>query len=219
VFYLHSRLLERASKLSDELGGGSLTALPIIETQAGDVSAYIPTNVISITDGQIYLESSLFNAGQRPAVNVGISVSRVGGNAQIKAMKQIAGPLRLDLAQYRDLEAFAKFGSDLDKSTQQLLRRGARMLELLKQLQYEPMPVEEQVASIFAGVKGFVDELELRDMNLFEKEFLEHMRTNHKDVLNQIADEKKLSDELSEKLGAVIKEFVNSFKLSLKTEA
>jgi F-type H+-transporting ATPase subunit alpha len=218
VFYLHSRLLERASKLSDELGGGSMTALPIIETQAGDVSAYIPTNVISITDGQIYLESNLFNAGQRPAVNVGISVSRVGGNAQIKAMKQIAGPLRLDLANYRELEAFAKFGSDLDKSTQQLLRRGAHMLELLKQGQYHPMPIEEQVASIYAGVKGFTDEIPLSHMARYESEFLEHMRSRHQDLLNAIADEKKLSDELSEKLSSLLKEFSASFKVSLKTE-
>ncbi|MDT8322622.1 MAG: F0F1 ATP synthase subunit alpha [Bacteroidota bacterium] len=218
VFYLHSRLLERASKLSDELGGGSLTALPIIETQAGDVSAYIPTNVISITDGQIYLESSLFNAGQRPAVNVGISVSRVGGNAQIKAMKQIAGPLRLDLAQYRELEAFAKFGSDLDKSTQQQLRRGAHMLELLKQGQYQPMPIEEQVASIFAGVKGFTDDIPLSEMTRYESEFLDHMRTRHAETLDAIAMEKKLSDELSAKLSSILKEFVASFKLSLKTE-
>ncbi|PLX22977.1 MAG: F0F1 ATP synthase subunit alpha [Ignavibacteria bacterium] len=218
VFYLHSRLLERASKLSDDLGGGSLTALPIIETQAGDVSAYIPTNVISITDGQIYLESNLFNAGQRPAVNVGISVSRVGGNAQIKAMKQIAGPLRLDLAQYRELEAFAKFGSDLDKSTQQLLRRGAHMLELLKQGQYQPMAVEEQVASIFSGVKGFIDDVPLDQVARFEREFIEHMRARHQDVLNAIAQEKKLSDELTEKLNSILKDFTASFKLSLKTE-
>jgi len=218
VFYLHSRLLERASKLSDDLGGGSLTALPIIETQAGDVSAYIPTNVISITDGQIYLESNLFNAGQRPAVNVGISVSRVGGNAQIKAMKQIAGPLRLDLAQYRELEAFAKFGSDLDKSTQQLLRRGAHMLELLKQGQYQPMAVEEQVASIFSGVKGFIDDVPLDQVARFEREFIEHMRARHQDVLNAIAQEKKLSDELTENLNSILKDFTASFKLSLKTE-
>ncbi|MCB2204107.1 F0F1 ATP synthase subunit alpha [bacterium] len=218
VFYLHSRLLERASKLSDDLGGGSLTALPIIETQAGDVSAYIPTNVISITDGQIYLESNLFNAGQRPAVNVGISVSRVGGSAQIKAMKSIAGPLRLDLAQYRELEAFAKFGSDLDKSTQQQLRRGSHMLELLKQGQYMPMPIEEQVASIFAGVKGFTDEIPLPEMGRFENEYLEFMRTRHADVLSAIAHEKKISDELDAKLREILKDFVTSFKLSLKTE-
>jgi F-type H+/Na+-transporting ATPase subunit alpha len=216
VFYLHSRLLERASKLSDELGGGSLTALPIIETQAGDVSAYIPTNVISITDGQIYLEASLFNAGQRPAVNVGISVSRVGGNAQIKAMKQIAGPLRLDLAQYRELEAFAKFGSDLDKSTQQLLRRGARMLELLKQGQYSPIIVQEQVASIFAGVKGYLDEIPTDEVLRFEEEYIEHLRTRHPDVLAEIADEKKISDELADRMHAVLKDFLATFKHTLK---
>jgi F-type H+/Na+-transporting ATPase subunit alpha len=215
VFYLHSRLLERASKLNDELGGGSLTALPIIETQAGDVSAYIPTNVISITDGQIYLESSLFNAGQRPAVNVGISVSRVGGNAQIKAMKQIAGSLRLDLAQYRELEAFAKFGSDLDKSTQQLLRRGSRMLELLKQNQYEPMEVQEQVASVFAGINGFLDEIPLGEVSRFEKEFIEHLRTRHPEVLNEIADEQKISDELKEKMKTILKDFSTSFAVSM----
>jgi F-type H+-transporting ATPase subunit alpha len=218
VFYLHSRLLERSSKLNDELGGGSLTALPIIETQAGDVSAYIPTNVISITDGQIYLESSLFNAGQRPAVNVGISVSRVGGNAQIKAMKQIAGPLRLDLAQYRELEAFAKFGSDLDKSTQQLLRRGSRMLSLLKQGQYMPMPIEEQVASIFAGVKGYLDEIPENEVARFETEYIEHLRTRRPEVLSEIADEKKLSDELMDKMHALLKEFLASFMLSLKKD-
>jgi F-type H+-transporting ATPase subunit alpha len=215
VFYLHSRLLERASKLSDALGGGSLTALPIIETQAGDVSAYIPTNVISITDGQVYLEPSLFFSGIRPTINVGLSVSRVGGNAQIKAMKQIAGPLRLDLAQYRELEAFAKFGSDLDKSTQQLLRRGARMLSLLKQGQYLPMPVEEQVASIFAGVKGYLDEIPVEEVSRFESEYLEHLRTRHPEVLSEIADEKKLGDELMEKLHALLKEFAASFALSL----
>src|SRR5205823_11016319 len=161
VFYLHSRLLERASKLSNELGGGSLTALPIIETQAGDVSAYIPTNVISITDGQIYLEPNLFNAGVRPAINVGISVSRVGGNAQIKAMKKVAGTLRLDLAQYRELEAFSKFGSDLDKATQQQLTRGQRLVELLKQGQYVPMPVEEQVVIVYAGTLGYLDKIDV----------------------------------------------------------
>jgi F-type H+/Na+-transporting ATPase subunit alpha len=217
VFYLHSRLLERASKLSDDLGGGSLTALPIIETQAGDVSAYIPTNVISITDGQIYLESSLFNAGQRPAVNVGISVSRVGGNAQIKAMKQIAGSLRLDLAQYRELEAFAKFGSDLDKSTQQLLRRGARMLELLKQDQYTPMQVQEQVASIFAGISGFLDDVPLAEVARFEKEYLEHLQTRHPDIIPEIADQKKLSDELQEKMKSILRDFSQSFMLSINS--
>src|SRR5690606_7636586 len=164
VFYLHSRLLERASKLSDNEGGGSLTALPMIETQQGDVSAYIPTNVISITDGQIYLESNLFNAGVRPAINVGISVSRVGGNAQIKAMKKVSGTLKLDLAQYRELEAFAKFGSDLDKSTQRTLAKGARLVQLLKQGQYEPIPVEKQVVSIYLGTKGYMDEIPVADV-------------------------------------------------------
>ena len=183
VFYLHSRLLERASKLNDELGGGSLTALPIIETQAGDVSAYIPTNVISITDGQIYLEPNLFNAGVRPAINVGISVSRVGGYAQIKAMKRVAGRLRLDLAQYRELEAFAKFGSDLDKSTQQALRRGSRLVELLKQDQYVPLPVEKQVVSIFMGTNGYLDEFPLEEVQRFEKEFLEMMEMKYSDIL------------------------------------
>jgi F-type H+/Na+-transporting ATPase subunit alpha len=219
VFYLHSRLLERASKLSEELGGGSLTALPIIETQAGDVAAYIPTNVISITDGQIYLEPGLFNAGQRPAVNVGISVSRVGGNAQVRAMRKIAGSLRLDLAQYRELEAFAKFGSDLDKSTQQLLRRGSHLLELLKQGQFRPMPVEEQIVSIFAGVKGYLDEVPLEHVPRFEHEFLELMHNRHQDILDGIADTKDIGDDLAEKLAAVLAEFSASFKVSLGTEA
>jgi len=218
VFYLHSRLLERASKLNDNLGAGSLTALPIIETQAGDVSAYIPTNVISITDGQIYLESDLFNAGQRPAVNVGISVSRVGGNAQIKAYKQIAGSLRIDLAQYRELEAFAKFGSDLDKTTQQLLRRGARMLELLKQVQYQPMTVQQQVAVLFAGVNGFIDEVPLDQVARYEQEYIEYVQARHPEIINEIADEKQLSDELQEKMKAILKEFTNSFMLSLNNE-
>ena len=167
VFYLHSRLLERASKLSDDLGGGSLTALPIIETQEGDIAAYIPTNVISITDGQIYLETNLFNSGVRPAIDVGLSVSRVGGNAQIEAMKSVAGTLRLDLAQYRELEAFAKFGSDLDKATQDQLTRGERMVEILKQNQYVPMDVEKQIAIIYAGTKGFLDEIEAEQMDDF----------------------------------------------------
>ncbi len=215
VFYLHSRLLERASKLSEELGGGSLTALPIIETQAGDVSAYIPTNVISITDGQIYLEPNLFNAGVRPAINVGISVSRVGGNAQIRAMKKIAGSLRIDLAQYRELEAFAKFGSDLDKTTQQLLRRGSRLVELLKQGQYEPVPVEQQVAVIFAGVNGYLDEIPLEQVRRFEKEFLETMRNRHPDLLAIIADTRELKEETVEKLKAVLGDFVASFKVSM----
>jgi F-type H+-transporting ATPase subunit alpha len=214
VFYLHSRLLERASKLSEQLGGGSLTALPVIETQAGDVSAYIPTNVISITDGQIYLEPGLFNSGVRPAINVGISVSRVGGNAQIKAMKKVAGRLRLDLAQYRELEAFAKFGSDLDKATQQQLRRGSRLVELLKQGVYNPMPVEKQVVSIFLGTNGYLDELPLEHVQRFEREFLEMMELKHNDVLNEIAEKKDLSDALQQKIHAIAKEFVAAFKVA-----
>ncbi|MBI1806883.1 MAG: F0F1 ATP synthase subunit alpha [Ignavibacteria bacterium] len=214
VFYLHSRLLERASKLNEELGGGSLTALPVIETQAGDVSAYIPTNVISITDGQIYLEPSLFNSGVRPAINVGISVSRVGGNAQIKAMKRVAGRLRLDLAQYRELEAFAKFGSDLDKATQQLLRRGSRLVELLKQGQYVPMAVEEQVISIFTGTNGYLDEIPLERVQQFERELLEMMELKYQNVLSEIADKKDLSDDLQKKLHSILKEFVTAFKVS-----
>ncbi|MBW7886859.1 MAG: F0F1 ATP synthase subunit alpha [Bacteroidetes bacterium] len=212
VFYLHSRLLERASKLSDDEGGGSLTALPIIETQAGDVSAYIPTNVISITDGQIYLEPNLFNAGIRPAINVGISVSRVGGNAQIKAMKKVAGRLRLELAQYRELEAFAKFGSDLDKATQQQLRRGARLVELLKQGQYVPLPVEKQVMMIFLGTNGFLDELPVDHIQKFEKEFLELVELRHADLLKEIADKKDLTEEITKKLKTIAADFVNSFK-------
>jgi F-type H+-transporting ATPase subunit alpha len=211
VFYLHSRLLERASKLSDELGGGSLTALPVIETQAGDVSAYIPTNVISITDGQIYLEPNLFNAGIRPAINVGISVSRVGGNAQIKAMKKVAGRLRLDLAQYRELAAFAKFGSDLDKATLAQLRRGSRLVELLKQGQYVPMSVEKQVAIIFAGTNGYLDDVPLEEVERYEREFLEMMDLNHASLLQAIAEKKDLTPEITEKLVAVLKEFTASF--------
>lgn len=213
VFYLHSRLLERASKLSDDLGGGSLTALPVIETQAGDVSAYIPTNVISITDGQIYLEPNLFNSGVRPAINVGISVSRVGGNAQIKAMKKVAGRLRLDLAQYRELEAFAKFGSDLDKATQQQLRRGSRLVELLKQGQFVPMTVEKQVVSIFAGTNGYLDEIPLVHLQRFEKEFLEMMEIKHRDLLNKIAETKDLTDDIQKKLHEILKEFSSAFKI------
>ena len=212
VFYLHSRLLERASKLNTELGSGSLTALPIIETQANDVSAYIPTNVISITDGQIYLEPGLFNAGVRPAVNVGISVSRVGGNAQIKAMKKVAGRLRLELAQYRELEAFAKFGSDLDKATQQSLRRGSRLVELLKQGQYVPMPVEKQVVSIFAGTNGYLDNVALEDVERFEKELHELFDLRHQDVLVAIEHEKDLSKDTVEKLNAILKDFSGKFK-------
>ncbi len=216
VFYLHSRLLERASKLSEELGGGSLTALPVIETQAGDVSAYIPTNVISITDGQIYLESSLFNAGVRPAINVGISVSRVGGNAQIKAMKKVAGRLRLELAQYRELEAFAKFGSDLDKATQQQLRRGSRLVELLKQGQYVPVPVEKQVVSIFMGTNGYLDEIPVENVQRFEKEFLELMDLKQSNTLTTVAEHKDLSDDIQQKLHATAKEFVAGFKVASK---
>ena len=212
VFYLHSRLLERASKLSDEEGGGSLTALPIIETQAGDVSAYIPTNVISITDGQIYLEPNLFNAGVRPAINVGISVSRVGGNAQIKAMKKVAGRLRLELAQYRELEAFAKFGSDLDKSTQQQLRRGARLVELLKQGQYVPLPVEKQVVMIYLGTNGLLDELPVDSIQQFEKEFLEMFALKHKAILSTIAEKKDLADDVAKQIQSIAKEFISTFK-------
>ncbi|MDR2503858.1 MAG: F0F1 ATP synthase subunit alpha [Deltaproteobacteria bacterium] len=213
VFYLHSRLLERAAKLSDEHGAGSLTALPIIETQAGDVSAYIPTNVISITDGQVYLEPNLFNSGIRPAVNVGISVSRVGGNAQIKAMKQVAGTLRLDLAQYRELASFAQFGSDLDKATQTKLNRGARLVELLKQPQYQPMPVQEQVASIYAANKGFMDDIPVDQVGRFEREYLEFMRSGKADVLDDIAAKKALDKDIEERLSAAIGEFKKGFKL------
>jgi F-type H+-transporting ATPase subunit alpha len=216
IFYLHSRLLERASKLSDELGGGSLTALPVIETQAGDVSAYIPTNVISITDGQIYLESGMFNSGIRPAINVGISVSRVGGNAQIKAMKKVAGRLRLELAQYRELEAFAKFGSDLDKATLQQLRRGSRLVELLKQGQYAPMPVEKQVTSIFAGTSGLLDEIPLGHVQRWERECLEMMELKHPDLLAEIALKKELTEAITQKLSTILREFTNSFKASVR---
>ncbi len=216
VFYLHSRLLERASKLSDELGGGSLTALPIIETQAGDVSAYIPTNVISITDGQIYLEPDLFNSGVRPAINVGISVSRVGGNAQIKAMKKVAGKLRLELAQYRALEAFAKFGSDLDKATLQQLRRGARLVELLKQGQYEPMAVEKQVVSVFAGTNGYLDEIPVEHVQRYERELNELIELKHPDIFAKIVEAKDLTTEITTKLNSVLKEFTDSFKVSVK---
>lgn len=212
VFYLHSRLLERAVKLNDELGGGSLTALPIIETQAGDVSAYIPTNVISITDGQIYLEPDLFYAGVRPAINVGISVSRVGGNAQIKAMKQVAGMLRLDLAQYRELEAFAQFGSELDKVTLAKIERGRRMVELLKQPRYQPMPVEKQVVSIFAGTRGYLDDIPVNQIQEFEKNFLEFVEANYSDLLEKIRTEKVLSEEIENKLTEAITEFKKKFQ-------
>jgi len=212
VFYLHSRLLERASKVSDNRGAGSLTALPIIETQAGDVSAYIPTNVISITDGQVYLEPNLFNAGVRPAVNVGLSVSRVGGAAQIKAMKQVAGTLRLDLAQYRELAAFAQFGSDLDKATQQKLNRGMRMVELLKQPQYQPLPVEEQVSVIFAAGRGFLDDVDVGAVRKFEEQFLDFMRNSKANVLKDIREKKALDDALTASLGAAIEDFKKGFR-------
>jgi F-type H+-transporting ATPase subunit alpha len=212
VFYLHSRLLERAVKLNEENGGGSLTALPIIETQAGDVSAYIPTNVISITDGQIYLQPDLFYSGVRPAVNVGISVSRVGGNAQIKAMKQVAGSLRLDLASYRELEAFAQFGSDLDKATQQQLNRGARLVELLKQGRYVPMRVDHQVMAIFAGTKGYLDEVEVEDVLKFRQELLRYLDAAHPEIGKRILSEKKLTDEIEADLNAAIGEFAQTFE-------
>ncbi|MEO8666365.1 MAG: F0F1 ATP synthase subunit alpha [Ignavibacteria bacterium] len=217
VFYLHSRLLERASKLSDDLGGGSLTALPIIETQAGDVSAYIPTNVISITDGQIYLLANLFNAGIRPAIDVGISVSRVGGNAQIKAMKKIAGTLRLDLAQYRELEAFAKFGSDLDKATMQQLRRGERLVEVLKQKQYSPVPVENQVVIIYAAAKGFLDEIPINDIQRYQTDFMQEIENMHGDILQSIRETKDLTPENTEKMNKVMKDFTERFKTTLKS--
>jgi F-type H+-transporting ATPase subunit alpha len=211
VFYLHSRLLERAAKMNDDFGGGSLTALPVIETQANDVSAYIPTNVISITDGQIFLESDLFFQGIRPAVNVGISVSRVGSSAQIKAMKQVAGSIKLDLAQYREMAAFAQFGSDLDAATQRLLNRGARLTELLKQSQFSPYPIEEQVVSIYAGVKGYLDRLAVADVSRFEGELLRMMRGKHKDVLDEIRTKKQITPETDSQLKTIIEEFVKSF--------
>jgi F-type H+-transporting ATPase subunit alpha len=211
VFYLHSRLLERAAKLSKEKGGGSLTALPIIETQAGDVSAYIPTNVISITDGQIYLEADLFNANVRPAINVGISVSRVGGSAQIKAMRTVAGSLRLDLAQYRSLAAFAQFGSDLDKASQAQLNRGQRLTELLKQNQFSPMPVEKQVLSLFAGVNGYIDDVAVIDVRRFEAELLSFAENGYPGVLQAIRDKKELSPEIKQQVESLIKEFKQRF--------
>jgi len=220
VFYLHSRLLERAAKLSKERGGGSLTALPIIETQAGDVSAYIPTNVISITDGQIFLETDLFNAGQRPAINAGISVSRVGGAAQIKAMKKIAGSLRLELAQYRELAAFAQFGSDLDKATQETLERGVRLTEILKQGQYEPMPVEKQIVQIYAGTQKdktgvvWIRNLPVSDVQRYMKELIEFMDTRHPEVLKLLREKKDLTDDVRAALDAALEEFKSVFKAS-----
>ena len=219
IFYLHSRLLERASKLSDDLGGGSLTALPVIETKEGDVSAYIPTNVISITDGQIYLEPNLFNAGVRPAINVGISVSRVGGSAQIKAMKKVAGTLRLELAQFRELEAFAKFGSDLDKATTQQLTRGQRLVEILKQKQYSPMPVERQVAIIFAGTNGYLDNIPVEFVKKYESDFLDEMESLHKDVLDAIKTSKEISDETKGKLDTILKDFTERFSSAISQTA
>ena len=211
VFYLHSRLLERAAKMNEANGSGSLTAMPVIETQAGDVSAYIPTNVISITDGQIFLETELFYQGIRPAINVGLSVSRVGSSAQIKAMRQVAGRIKLELAQYREMAAFAQFGSDLDAATQRLLNRGARLTELLKQSQFSPMPIEEQVASIFTGVRGYLDKIDTGDIMRFEHEFLNEMRASHGDVLATIRDEQTLSDDTEAKLTGVLDDFSKKF--------
>jgi F-type H+/Na+-transporting ATPase subunit alpha len=214
VFYLHSRLLERCAKLSDEMGAGSMTGLPIIETKANDISAYIPTNVISITDGQCFLETDLFNQGVRPAINVGVSVSRVGGAAQIKAMKEVAGSLRLDLSQYRELEAFAAFASDLDENSKKQLDRGARLVELLKQPQHQPMPVEEQVVAIFLGTKGHLDSIPVEDVRRFETEFLDHMRASHTEILKEIRETKQLTEETEEKLAAIIDQFKRGFATS-----
>ena len=216
IFYNHSRLLERAAKLSDELGAGSLTALPIIETQAGDVSAYIPTNVISITDGQIYLEPGLFFAGVRPAINVGLSVSRVGGSAQEKAMKQVAGTLRLDLAQYRELESFAAFGSDLDAATQRQLTRGERLVEILKQPQYQPLPLERQVSIIYAGTKGFLDDLPLDVLAKYEAGLYQFIESRYPDIFTTIQQERKISDELDQKMAKAFEEYGNEFKDTIK---
>jgi F-type H+-transporting ATPase subunit alpha len=212
VFYLHSRLLERAAKLNAKLGGGSLTALPVIETQAGDISGYIPTNVISITDGQIFLESDLFHAGIRPAIHVGNSVSRVGGSAQIKAMKQVAGTLRLELAQYRELAAFAQFGSDLDKATQAQLARGERLTEILKQDQYQPLSVTQQVVSIFAGTQGFTDEIAVADVKRYLKELLQHMDVGKKALMSRLDSEKELTEAIRSDLKDALREFTAKFK-------
>lgn len=216
VFYLHSRLLERAAKLNENFGGGSLTALPIIETQAGDVSAYIPTNVISITDGQIFLENELFFKGIRPAINVGLSVSRVGSAAQIKAMKQVAGSLKLELAQYREVAAFAQFGSDLDAATQQLLNRGEKLTELLKQKQYVPMPAPEQVCLLYAGVRGFLDKLETFEVEKFENLFLDMLRSKHQNILDEIRATEALSDDLDTELNQILTDFIPSAGLQMK---
>jgi F-type H+-transporting ATPase subunit alpha len=207
VFYLHSRLLERAAKLNDDNGGGSLTALPIIETQAGDVSAYIPTNVISITDGQIFLETELFNQGIRPAVNVGLSVSRVGSAAQTKAMKKVAGSIKLELAQYREMAAFAQFGSDLDVSTQKLLKRGSKLTELLKQDQYSPMPVGQQVIAVFSGVKGYLDDVEISKIKTIEKQIYEEVKANGPEIIDNINNTGKLEEEIEKKLISIIEKF------------
>jgi F-type H+-transporting ATPase subunit alpha len=212
VFYLHSRLLERAAKMSDEMGAGSLTALPVIETQAGDVSAYIPTNVISITDGQIFLETELFYKGIRPAINVGLSVSRVGSAAQTKAMKQVAGRMKLELAQYREVAAFAQFGSDLDAATQQLLNRGVRLTELLKQGQYAPMSFEDQVVVLFTGVRGYLDAIEPNQVVDFESKFLPFMKSSHKDILDSIIANGVLTDEVEKKLSQICADFVADYK-------
>ena len=211
VFYLHSRLLERAAKMSSEEGGGSLTALPVIETQAGDVSAYIPTNVISITDGQIFLESDLFFSGVRPAVNVGISVSRVGGNAQIKAMRQVAGTLRLDLAQYRELAAFAQFGSDLDAATQRQLNRGSRLVEILKQNQYVPLPVERQVLILYAATNGYVDTVEVANLKRYEQELFRFIETRRPEVFKLILEKKQLDDDVKATVNKALEEFAAQF--------
>src|SRR5205085_8880730 len=217
VFYLHSRLLERSAKLSDALGGGSLTALPVIETQAGDISAYIPTNVISITDGQIFLEADLFHSGVRPAINVGNSVSRVGGSAQTRAMKQVAGTLRLDLAQYRDLAAFAQFGSDLDKATQQQLNRGGKLTELLKQPQYSPMPVEQQVVSIWTGTKGYLDDIPIDSVKKFESGLLSFVENTRGSLLEKLRERKKIDDEIEGELRAAVTEFKERFTADART--
>merc|ERR1712153_113805 len=211
VFYLHSRLLERAAKMNDKMGGGSLTALPIIETQAGDVSAYIPTNVISITDGQIFLETELFYKGISPAINVGLSVSRVGSAAQVKAMKQVSGTMKLELAQYREVAAFAQFGSDLDAATQQLLNRGVRLTELLKQGQYVPMPIQDQVAVIYCGVRGFLDKVDPARITDFEKKFLSHVKGTQQPLLDKIAADGQLTPDSDAKMTAVVKEFMSTY--------
>jgi F-type H+-transporting ATPase subunit alpha len=216
VFYLHSRLLERAAKMNKSLGGGSLTALPIIETQAGDVSAYIPTNVISITDGQIFLETELFYKGIRPAINVGLSVSRVGSAAQIKAMKQVAGSLKLELAQYREVAAFAQFGSDLDAATQHLLNRGEKLTELLKQKQYVPIPAEEQVCILYAGVRGFLDKMQTSEIGKFERMFLDHLKTKHAHIIENIKTEKALSDKTNSELRTILEEFIPTAGLQMR---